>query len=424
MVSIVYNSVMDMPAFYTTMRGRGGFGASNQKLVDIFWVMTSNNANSPGIQALLKFYVIVKTAITDANMKVSYGFPLNVFQAAANKMTANVGDHVLSVGMKLYIAPAAVPVAKYFGFYAMRMTPFFKATGGNQIDVVVNTERAVKCWSWGSYNGAGWAMKHDDTGITNWFAGKYRPLWQYKQMNMVVCEIGTTAGTATTGDVVIIPATQTAADNPSTVRNPLPAYKTATSTLYSVATQADMLTCTSTNKGPAIIAGSDEYLGTMTHISDGTAINYNTRLTTTAATAGDNAGGTVDKNAVPYFWANGSTLNDNVSARLFDIVAKTSASTNWMIGTEKVDALLEFKLAAAADWTNPRSVAAVCSNTVGAAIPATVAMTSGSSGTGTACTAAYNWVPYAADFNVVTGYSTRTTRMCRFCDAAFSSPKV
>lgn len=143
MTQITYNAVMDMPAYYTTVRGRGGLGSSNQKLVDIFWVMTTNIASSPGLQALLHFYVIVKTVVADADMKVSFGFPLNVYQAAASKMTANLGDHVLSVGMKLYIAPAAVPIAEYYGFYAARMTPFFKATGGNEIDVVVNSERTV-----------------------------------------------------------------------------------------------------------------------------------------------------------------------------------------------------------------------------------------------------------------------------------------
>jgi len=205
--SVTYNAVMDMPAYYTTVRGRGGMGASNQKLVDIFWVMTSSHTSSASLQALLHFYVIVKAAVADADMKVSFGFPLNVFQVAANKMTANDGSAALSVGMKLYIAPSAVPVAKYYGFYAARMIPFFKATGGNEIQVVVNSARAVKCWSWGSYNGAGYALKHNDIAL-GFHGGKYKALYQYKGLNMVTCEIGTAAGTATTGDVVIIPATQ------------------------------------------------------------------------------------------------------------------------------------------------------------------------------------------------------------------------
>jgi hypothetical protein len=45
--------------------------------------------------------------------------------------------------MKLYIAADAVPVADSYGFYVPRMTPFFKSTGGNEIDVVVSTARTV-----------------------------------------------------------------------------------------------------------------------------------------------------------------------------------------------------------------------------------------------------------------------------------------
>lgn len=100
------------------------------------------------------------------------------------------------------------------------MTPFFKATGGNEIDVVVSTKRAVQCWSWGSYNGAGWAHKDAFVGNEYW-ANKYLPLVQYAGLNMVICKLGTAKGTATTGDVVVIPATQSGPilDN---VNNPLP----------------------------------------------------------------------------------------------------------------------------------------------------------------------------------------------------------
>jgi len=53
--------------------------------------------------------------------------------------------------MKLYVAPAAVPVADYFGFFVPRFTPFFKSTGGNEIEVILNSDRTgVQCWAWGS----------------------------------------------------------------------------------------------------------------------------------------------------------------------------------------------------------------------------------------------------------------------------------
>lgn len=132
-------------------------------------------------------------------------------------------------------------------------------------------------------------------------AGKYKALYQYKGLNMVTCEIGTATGTTGTGDVVIIPATQSAFDNPTTVRNPLPAFLTKIAPNANPANnnpvllssnQAGLLTATNSgNSGnnPAIIAGSDEYLGTMTHISNGN-VNLATRFTTVAATAGNTAG--------------------------------------------------------------------------------------------------------------------------------------
>jgi hypothetical protein len=261
LTTITYNAVMDMPAYYTTVRGRGGFGASTQKLVDIFWSMSSNNAASMSMQVLMHFYVIVPTSGThaskaknDADMKVSYGYPLNVWQKVADKKTSNPGRYAVSVGMKLYIAQTNVPVATHYGFYAVRMTPFFKASGGNEIQVVVNTDRAVKCWSWGSYNGAGYAEKHTHKALGYFGTQKYVKLHQFAGINMITCEIGTTAA-PTGGDIIIIPATQTAADNPATVNNPLPGYLTSSSTVLS-SCKTTMLTAAN-SKGPAIIAGSD-----------------------------------------------------------------------------------------------------------------------------------------------------------------------
>jgi hypothetical protein len=44
--------------------------------------------------------------------------------------------------MKIYIAATTQPLAEYYGFYALKMTPFFKATGGNEIEVLSSTSRA------------------------------------------------------------------------------------------------------------------------------------------------------------------------------------------------------------------------------------------------------------------------------------------
>lgn len=171
--SIKFNAVMDMPAHLTTVRGRGGLGSSTQKLCDIFFQVTTGATTPTAIQTLLHFYVGVKTAITDENMKVSYGFPMNTYQLKAEdgKSTSNDGSIALSTGLKLFIAAGQAPAAEYMGFYLMRMIPFFKATGANEVEVVVNSARAVKCFYWGGRDGEGFAQKQAFIG-TSYFTGK------------------------------------------------------------------------------------------------------------------------------------------------------------------------------------------------------------------------------------------------------------
>jgi hypothetical protein len=41
-----FNAAMDMPAYLTTVRGRGGLGSANQKLMDVFWQMTTSASSS------------------------------------------------------------------------------------------------------------------------------------------------------------------------------------------------------------------------------------------------------------------------------------------------------------------------------------------------------------------------------------------
>jgi len=240
---------------------------------------------------------------------------------------------------------------------------------------------------------------------------------------MVICEIGVAAGTTTTGDVIIIPATQQAMDNPNTVNNPLPGFLTGSSPVLA-STKTKLLVATNggaSGSNPAIIAGSDEYLGTMTHISNGN-VNLNTRLNT-ADYEGAASGGAVANNAVPYFWSNGNKLNDNTNG-LFDVVSKATASTNWIIGGSKVDSIMKFKMAAAASWSNDRAVAAVCGPNVGSTIPSATVMSSGTTGTSHACTAPFIWTPFAADFQVTTGYDTKVERYCKFCDATFDTDRI
>jgi hypothetical protein len=143
MVEFMFTDVMDMPAYFTTIRGRGGLGASNQKLFDVFWAMHTSAATPTAVMTLLHFYVTIKTAVKDAAMKVTYGFPINAFATGATKAAGVDGRIAVATGMKIYVAKDDVPLADYYGFYAFRMTPFTKSTGKNEIEVVVNSDRAV-----------------------------------------------------------------------------------------------------------------------------------------------------------------------------------------------------------------------------------------------------------------------------------------
>jgi hypothetical protein len=418
LTSIKYTKLWDMPATCTTLRGRGGLGSANQKLADVFWAMTSNIASSPSLQVYMHVYVTVKSANAkpDADMNVIYGFPLNTFSATANtgKLSQINGAVALATGLKIYIAATKVPLADYYGFYVTRMTPFFKATGGNEIDVMVNTARAVKCWSWGSYNGAGFAEVHTFIGKEYW-TGKYFAAQQFKGLNMIICKLGVAAGTATTGDVVVVPTTQTApdgklGDGTTDVNNPTPK---ATST-NPLATSWNSMKTACNGKNPAILAGTDEYLGTMTFIS-------NANVAWAGLTQHANLEGSVGNAANPTLPTSITQLNDNTNSQLFDIKPKTDPTTTWLIGAAKLDAILYFKQAAVADWTNVRSVMTVCGPQAGSTLPSDLVITAGNAGTGAACTAAYMYTVGANDWSVVTGYTTRKQRYCRWCSSVAAS---
>jgi hypothetical protein len=360
--SVKFTGVMDMPAHLTTLRGRGGLGSSTQKLCDIFWQMTTSATTPTAVQALLHFYVGVKTAITDANMKVSYGFPMNSYQQTAQtgKSTGNDGSIALSTGIKLFVAAGQAPAADYMGFYLLRMIPFFKSTGANEVEVVVNSARAVKCFYWGSNQGAGWIQKQAIPSTSFW-TGKTKPAYKYAMTNMLVCKIGVATGTATTGDVIIVPATQQAADATG-VNNPFPGY--ASTDPFNNGLQGAGAAAlqgagnNAVNENPAILGGSDEYLGTMTHYSDA-----DTNLATVVQTGTDLTGTDNGNNAAnPTFQAlpggiQGAAYNDNgantngANGNKYDIVAITAAE--WLVGAAKLAAKIEWQMAAAADWTDP-----------------------------------------------------------------------
>lgn len=159
------------------------------------------------------------------------------------------------------------------------------STGANEIVTVVSTSRVVKCWMWGHPDGYGNARNIAggnsassalSNAVTDDYikvASGYDRTWSCNMMSLVICNVGTTAGTATTGDVVIIPTTQkqlAAADIPL----PTPGE---TDTQYTVfaAVPSKLVNAFYNNGGAAgdksmgMIAGTDEYLGTMTYVSGG-----------------------------------------------------------------------------------------------------------------------------------------------------------
>lgn len=82
-------------------------------------------------------------------------------------------------------------------------------------------------------------------------------------MNLLICELGTATGTTTTGDVIIVPTTQTAPDA-TNENNMLPTAFTAPKQADIVGTKACFH---SGAKGTGMIAGTDQDLFTMTIIS-------------------------------------------------------------------------------------------------------------------------------------------------------------
>jgi hypothetical protein len=226
---------------------------------------------------------------------------------------------------------------------------------------------------------------------------------------MIVCKIGVAKGTATTGDAIIIPATQSAPDA-TNVNNPLPL---ATSTDPMLASsRASMLTAGGSKK-PAMIAGTDEYLGTMTFISDA-----DTAVATILPHADCEGTSAV---SIPTCVSN---LNDNAGGRVFDIVPKTNPTTTWLIGAAKLDAVLDFKQEAKVDWADAQSVMSICGPQASATIPSDLVMSATNSGSGAACTAAYMYTVGATDMHFTksdTKYKDRAMRYCRWCNVGTGS---
>jgi len=155
------------------------------------------------------------------------------------------------------------------------------------------------------------------------------PTVMWRGFNLISCKVGTAAGTANTGDVAIIPSTQLAPQVPATVNNPLPLANVGLSSCReSIATATN-----SGARNPAILGGTDALLGAMTFISNAD-VDYRTRLQ-----AADLAG----TNSAVALPAAVSTRNDNANGGatvLFDMLAKTDSTTNWVIGASALHSLL------------------------------------------------------------------------------------
>lgn len=158
----------------------------------------------------------------------------------------------------------------------------------------------------------------------------------------------------------------------------------------------------------AIIAGSDEYIGTMTHISDA-----DTNFADVVQTA-DLQG--TDNNALQSFPTaiQGANFNDNgastngANGGTYDITAVTAAQ--WVIGGTKVASIMKFTMGAAADWTHAKGLMTVCTPQTNPTLPSDLTMTSGSTGTSFACTGVYAYDVGAQDHAVNSNYLTRTQR--------------
>lgn len=85
---------------------------------------------------------------------------------------------------------------------------------------------------------------------------------------------------------------------------------------------------------------------------------------------------------------------------------------------------MTFGLGEAANWSDPQGILEVCTNQAGAAIPSSLDMHDNNVATTAKCSTAYTFTVGAADPLVVTGYSTRKQRQCRFCKATFATPNV
>ena len=138
-------------------------------------------------------------------MKLKPSFPLWVSEYDASLTEtnglkfSNNGEQALNV-FKMYIDANAIPVDEFYGFPMPRGTPFMKATGNNEIEVITE-RRGVQCWMYGNEYGTGYCRALQNPA--NYY---YERLTQFRDMNFMVCKIGTNPA-SDIGDIILVPFT-------------------------------------------------------------------------------------------------------------------------------------------------------------------------------------------------------------------------
>lgn len=237
-------------------------------------------------------------------------------------------------------------------------------------------------------------------------------------MGLLVCEVGTAVGTATTGDAIFVPATQQV--HAAVAGQYLPGLGTEDDATAGLATapmnnHGGVLLC-ATNGGAhnpmRMMFGSTKDLYAITRIADGTASAMDDIMQL------DNVVGASSNAALPYFYATTTApqYNDNdASNNEFDMDGVTG--TQWIYGNTGIATQLTWRQEGAITYSHVKDAMVVCTPVTGSALPASLAITAGTDGTGAACSAAYaySYLPTA---------TTRSHRMCRWCSATFASTKA
>jgi len=405
---VIITNVMDMPAYMTTFRGRGGLGSSAQKLVDIFFQIRSTASSAPSIQALLHYYVQLATAnvVADGAAGLTLGYPLSTYAAIDTAQTnegSNDGASVVNTGVKFHIAATSTPKQEYVAVFTLRMTPFWHSAGANQVQVVVQGARTgVECWVYSSQTGSGYCLLDANDALTFFASGDalYSDLMMFGGMGLLVCKVGTTAG-ATGGETIFVPATQSV--HAAVAAQYLPGLgteedATAGSATFPINNLGGALLCATTSgahRAMRYMFGTDKGMMNMLQVSTGDVNALDDIV------QADNVLGASSNAAIPYWYATTTAGQyNNAGAANFDMDAVTG--TEWIYGGTAIATKLTWRQEGAITYSHIKDAMVICTPVTGSALPADLVITGGTDGTGTACTAVF---PYT--------YMDSTTRKHR-----------